>query len=55
MHEIAHKNVYLVTFFLGSSNASCTAEAAEPIFIYNTSNDVVPCKDLPFWGLKTKI
>jgi len=28
---------------------------AEPIFTHNTSNDAVPCKDVPFLVEKTKI
>jgi len=31
-----------------------TARAPEPIFTQNTSNDVVPRKDVPFWGLENK-
>ena len=35
--------------------ATPTDEVAEPIFTHSTSNDVVPRKDVPFWGLNTKI
>jgi len=48
MREIAHQTCLLGYF------PTPTAEAAEPIFTHNTSNDVVPRKDVPFWGLKTK-
>jgi len=40
----AHQRCLLGFFFPGSYNGP------EPIFTQNTSNDVVPRKDVPFWG-----
>ena len=40
-------------FFLVLEKA--TAETRAPIFTQNTSNDVVPRKEVPFGGLETKI
>jgi len=47
MHEIAHQKCLLG--FSGFFQRP-TAKAPEPIFMQNTSNDVVPHKDVPFWG-----
>ena len=49
MREIAHQNVYSASFFPGSSN-SLQPKPPESIFTRNTSNDAVPCKDVPFLG-----
>jgi len=50
MREIAHQKCLLGFFLPGSSNdpQALTAQASEPIFTQNTSNDVVPRKDVPF-------
>jgi len=53
MREIAHQKC-LLGYFLFGFFQRLTAEAAELIFTHNTSNDVVPRKDVPFWGSKTK-
>ena len=43
------KDVYLASFFTGSGFFQRpTAQAREQIFTQNTSNDVVPCKDVSF-------
>jgi len=49
MCEIAHQKCLLGFFFSGFIKRP-TAQAPEPIFTQNTSNDVVPCKDVPFRG-----
>jgi len=49
MREIAHQKCLLGFFFPGSSKRP-TAQASEPIFTENASNDVVPRKDVPFRG-----
>ena len=54
MHEIAHQKC-LLGYFLFGFFQRLTAEAADPIFTHNTSNDVVPRKDVPFRDQKTKI
>jgi len=46
MREIAHQKCLLSFFFPGSSNGP--VQAFEPIYTQNTSNDMVPCKDVPF-------
>jgi len=48
MREIAHQK-YLLGFFSGFFQRP-TAQASEQIFTRNTSNDVVPLKDVPFLG-----
>ena len=42
------------TFFLGFLRKA-TAETRAPILTQNTSNDVVPRKEVPFGGRETKI
>jgi len=49
MREIAHQKCLLGFCFPGSSN-SPQPMAPKPIFTQNTSNDVVPRKDVPFRG-----
>jgi len=49
MREIAHQKCLLGFLLIGFFQRP-TAEAAEPIFTYSTSNDVVPRKDMPFRG-----
>ena len=53
MREIAHPKCLLEFFFSGFFQQP-TAQAPEPIFTQNTANDVVPRKDVPFRGYKTK-
>jgi len=43
---IAHQRLF--GFFFHGFFQRPTAQAAEPIFTQNTSNDVVPRKDVPF-------
>jgi len=47
--KLRNKNVYSASFFSGFFQRP-TAQAPEPIFMQNTSNDVVPRKDVPFRG-----
>jgi len=56
MREIAHQTCfYWVSFFSWSlQRPTAQAQASEPIFTQNTSNDVVPCKDVPFGVRKQK-
>jgi len=49
MREIAHPKCLLGYFIFGFFQR-LTAEAAELIFTYNTSIDVVPRKNVPFRG-----
>ena len=41
--------------FLGGFLRKATAETRAPILTQNTSNDVVPRKEVPFGGRETKI
>jgi len=49
MREITHQKC-LLSYFLFAFFQRPTAEAAEPIFTHNTSNDVVPRNHVPFRG-----
>jgi len=49
MREIAHQRCLLGFFFCPGSSKG-PAQAPEPIFTRNTSNDAVPRKDVPFQG-----
>jgi len=49
MREIAHQNVYSVSFLEGVL-PTLHSQGPKPIFTRNTSNDAVPRKDMPFWG-----
>ena len=42
-------------FFWGGFLRKATAETRAPILTTNTSNDVVPRKEVPFGGRETKI
>jgi len=47
MREIAHQKCLLGFFFSGFFQRP-TAQAPEPIFMQNTSNDVIPRMDMHF-------
>ena len=42
-------------FFWGGGLRKATAQTRARILTQNTSNDVVPRKEVPFWGRETKI
>jgi len=46
---------WLGYIFLGGFLRKATAETRVPILTQNTSNDVVPRKEVPFGGRETKI
>ena len=47
MHKVVHQKC-LLGFFFSRFFQRPTAQARELIFMQNTSNDVVPCKDVSF-------
>jgi len=49
MREIAHQRWLLGFFFFGVL-PTLYSQDPEPIFTRNTSNDMVPRKDVPFLG-----
>jgi len=50
MREIVHQICLYSASFLSGFFQRPTAQAPEPIFTRNTSNDAVPRKDVPFRG-----
>jgi len=55
MCDFASLGTQWLGYFLGGFLRKATAETRAPILTQNTSNDVVPRKEVPFGGRETKI